>query len=59
MKKDEKYFEVEVSTNIFINVSSSYYMVQIALRNEKRKKSYTVDVADFDLVMQVKYSSCH
>ncbi|CAN4126880.1 unnamed protein product [Withania somnifera] len=32
--------------------SSTLALQEIALRNEKQKKSYTVDVADFDLVMQ-------
>ncbi|XP_055828561.1 nicastrin isoform X2 [Solanum dulcamara] len=36
--------------------SSTLALQEIALRNEKRKKSYTVDVADFDLVMQTTKS---
>ncbi|XP_059307232.1 nicastrin isoform X2 [Lycium ferocissimum] len=36
--------------------SSTVALQEIALRNEKRKKSYTVDVADFDLVMQTTKS---
>lgn len=56
--QENKCFEMKMSTKFFINVSSACYMVQIALRNEKRKKSYTVDVADFNLVMQVKDYSC-
>ncbi|XP_049379425.1 nicastrin [Solanum stenotomum] len=36
--------------------SSTLALQEIALRNEKRKKSSTVDVADFDLVMQTTKS---
>ncbi|XP_019223514.1 PREDICTED: nicastrin isoform X2 [Nicotiana attenuata] len=36
--------------------SSTSALQEIALRNEKRKKSYTVDVADFNLVMQTTKS---
>ncbi|XP_060183830.1 nicastrin isoform X2 [Lycium barbarum] len=36
--------------------SSTLALQEIALRNEKREKSYTVDVADFDLVMQTTKS---
>ncbi|PHT31155.1 Nicastrin [Capsicum baccatum] len=36
--------------------SSTLALQEVALRNEKRTKSYTVDVADFDLVMQTTKS---
>ncbi|KAJ8551714.1 hypothetical protein K7X08_021729 [Anisodus acutangulus] len=36
--------------------SSTLALQEVALKNEKRKKSYTVDVADFDLVMQTTKS---
>lgn len=43
----------DYSMNLSIYVICCHLFIQAAIKNEKSKKAYIADVAEFDLVMQV------